>query len=294
MRVSDSVIFQNATQNTQAAESAVQRATEVASTGLKVQTPSDDPSAAGLIVTYSMQSSRYTAIASGAQAASSELSAASSALNDISTQLSQAKQLAMEYASSGTSQQSAAGVTQANSILSQILADLNTSFGNRYLFGGTLDGAPPFDAAGNYQGNASVRQVEIAPGVYEPSSVDTSTSILGSGGGTNVVTALQSLSTAIASNDPTQVQAVISSLDASINQVAGASAQAGVSMSTFNSAVTTATQTASNYTKATSNLSDADVVASSIALQAAQTALQASLSATAQSFKLSLVDYLPS
>jgi flagellar hook-associated protein 3 FlgL len=294
VRVSDSLIFQNATQNTQAAEQGVQSATEVASTGLAVTKPSDNPAAAGLIVNYSMQTARYTAISSAAGAASSELSTASSALTNISTQLSQAQQLAVEFASSGNSaSQCASGASQVNSILAQVIADLNTKFGSRYLFGGTADSSPPFDASGNYLGNSGVRQVEIAPGVYEQSSVDASTAIAGAGGGTDILATLQSLSTAIGSQDPTQVQAVISGISASVSQVAGALSQTGVSMNTFNTAATAATQTAANYTKATSGLADADVVSSSIALQAAQTALQATLSATAQSFKLSLVDYLP-
>jgi flagellar hook-associated protein 3 FlgL len=298
VRVSDSLIFQNATQNTQAAEQAVQSATEVASTGLAVTTPSDNPAAAGLIVNYSMQSARYTAISSATGAASSELSSASSALTSISTQLTQAQQLAEQFSSSGYSaSQCASAASQVNSILAQVISDLNTKFGSRYLFGGTADSSPPFDSSGNYVGslgNSAVRQVEIAPGVYEQSSVDASTAIAGAGGGTNVLATLQSLSTAIGSQDPTQVQAVISGLNASVSQVASALSQAGVSMNTFNTATTAATQTAANYTKATSGLADADVAGSSIALQAAQTALQATLSATAESFKLSLVDYLPS
>jgi len=255
VRVSDSLIFQNATQNTQAAEQAVQAATEVSSTGLAVATPSDNPAAAGLIVNYSMQSARYTAISSAAQAASSELSSASSSLTAISTQLTQALQVAEQFSSSGNSaSQCTSGAAQVNSILAQVIADLNTKFGSRYLFGGTDDSSPPFDASGNYLGNSAVRQVEIAPGVYEQSNVDASTAIAGAGGGTNVLATLQSLSTAVASQDPAQVQAVIASLNASVSQVASALSQAGVSMSSFNTAATTATQTAANYTKATSGL----------------------------------------
>ena len=40
---------------------------------------------------------------------------------------------------------------EADSLLKQMLASLNTRVGHRYVLGGTLDGQPPFDAAGAYR-----------------------------------------------------------------------------------------------------------------------------------------------
>ena len=80
MRVSDSLIFGSAALNSNSALEAEQTASEVASTGLAVKAPGDNPAAASQIVADNVAQARYTAIGTAAQAASDELSSASSAL----------------------------------------------------------------------------------------------------------------------------------------------------------------------------------------------------------------------
>jgi len=293
MRVSESLIFDTATLNTDSASQAAQQAQEIASTGVSVAQPGDNPVAAGLMVTFNMSSNRFAAISSASSAASSELGTANDALNGISSALSQAKQLAIEFGSSGYSQAQAAGAAQqVQGLFNQVISDLNTTYGNRYIFGGTQDGSAPFDPSGAYQGNYSARNVEMAPGVFQQANV-----LVGSMGTNSspqsVLSTLQALSTALSTNySPSTVQTALNGLDTGIAQVSTTLSQVGVYVNTFNAASSAASTASTNATTQAGQEGDADIINASIKLQTTQTALQASLAATAQSFKLSLLNYL--
>ncbi len=300
MRVTDRLIFDTALLDTGRARDAAEQAQEVVSRGTRIQHPGDDPAASGMIITFNMSSDRFAAISSAAGAASDELSAADNALDGVGTALSRARELAVQFSNSTYSQaQRTGGADEVAGLLAQVVSDLNTRFGNRYVFGGNKDGSPPFDSTagatfGNYLGDGGVRQVEIAPGVLQQANVlvGSMSTDLTNPNPASVLKTLQALQAALQANDPAAVQATLDGLDAGINQVSTTRSQVGVSMNAFDTA-TSAARTQSGDDKVRANKQgDVDLVESSIQLQATQTALQASLAATAQSFKLSLLDYL--
>lgn len=291
MRITDSLTYDTAIRNADRARDAAQRAQEVASSGLRVEHPSDDPAAAGQISAFQMQSARFTAIGQAAGLASDELGAADSALGSVATSLSRARELAVQFSNSTyTPTQMAAAAQEVQVIRNQVVADLNSRFGNRYLFGGTLDAAQPFDAAGNYQGNALTRSVEIAPGVQQQANVLVGD--LGAGTPNGLLDVLKQLQDALTVGVPSQVSATLDGLDAGTSRIGVARAQVGASQNAFDTSVTASKVAADTATAQGGKLSDADVIDSSIQLQATQTALQASLAAIAQGFKVSLLDYL--
>ncbi len=292
MRVSDAYIFDAAIANTGRARDAAVQAQGVVSRGTRVEHPGDDAAAAGLIAANLMASDRFAAVGKVAGMASDELVAADGALDGIATALSRAREMAVQFSSSGYTQAQTAGAAEeVGALFGQILSQLNTRFGNRYVFGGFKDGAPPFDAGGSYRGDSGVRQVEIAPDVYEQANVRADVA-MGVTGGTNVLQTVQALQAALQANDLSGVQATLDGLQASIEQVAAARAQAGGAMNAFDMSVT-ASKLASDGAKTQgSKLADADIVDSAIQLARSQNALEASLAVTAQSFKLSLLDYL--
>jgi flagellar hook-associated protein 3 FlgL len=295
MRVTERLIFDRASRNTASAREAAQQAQDAASTGLRVNHPGDDPAASGLITQFRMSSDRLAAISGGAAAASDELAAADGALDTVATALSRARQLAVQFANAGYSQQQAAGgAEEVEALFKQIVSSLNTQYGNRYIFGGSSDDAPPFLASGEYVGDDRARQLEIAPGVLEQSNV-----LVGAMGtdptdptaGTTL-NVLESLRVALTNNDTAAIAAALDGLDDGIEFVSLARSQAGASMHAFDTAVSVAKTMADNDTVRAGALSDVDFIESAVRLQATQTALQASLSVTAQSFKLSLLNYL--
>ncbi len=293
MRVTEAMIYEQTTDRASAALAKVAKAQGEVSSGLRVQSPGDDPQAAGLLVRHKFDQAQITAIQNGAQSAADELNTADSALTSVSTALAQAQALATQMGNDTyTADDRAAAATEVDGIFKQVVGSLNTRFGDRYIFGGYSDNQAPFAADGTYQGDTGVRQVEVAPGVYEDASVRADVMAKGVGGGVDILQTLTDLSAALRANDGDAIRASIASLQAGTNQVAAAQSQVGTSVNIFTSTVNTCTQQNTDETKVISQLGDADVMGASTQLSLAQYALNATLTAASQTLNLSLVDLL--
>ena len=295
MRVTTSMMCSNAILNADTAATTYQNDEQIAETGLQVQAARDNPGAAALIVLDQGQASQFTAIGQAAGQAVTELQSASSALSTVSNVVSQARELAVQMSNSTYSASDLANAaSQVQSLLATAVSALNTNVAGRYIFGGDKDSTPPFDAAGNYSGDDNVRQVEIAPGVYQAASINADTAINGAGGGVNVLSALSDLATALTNDDTTGISTALGELTQGTTQVNNAIADAGTDVSTLSAAVTANQQGTTAATTAASNLSDADQIAAASNLSQAQAALSNTLDAISEGFQMTLVDKLSS
>jgi len=293
MRVTDRMTYDRAAVDASAARTRADEALTLASTGLKLRSPGDAPADAGLVTINDGLAARAAAIGSGAQAASDELSATDAALNDVTNGLARAREIAVQMSNSSyTAQQRADAAGEVQGLLSSLIASLNTQVSGRYVMGGTLDGTPPFGPTGAYAGDANVRQVEVAPGVLQAASVRADVAFKGVGGGTDTLTALSQLVTDLQANNQPGVQSALTALDAGTSQVAAARQQVGTSMAVFDSAVTINKAAHDQAVTRNSHLTDADPIEANTQLALAQRALEASLTATASSFKFTLLNYL--
>ncbi|HUJ25437.1 MAG TPA: flagellar hook-associated protein FlgL [Myxococcales bacterium] len=291
MRVSDSMIFNNAALYSDNAQSSVDDATRVASTGIRVQHPGDDPAAAAGIVAHSSALAQAQNLSKVTASANDELSAADGALSQVSDALARARELAVQMSNSTYSAADRAGAAAEVATLSQqVSAALNLKVGTRYVFGGSKDQSAPFDASGNYLGDGTVRQIEIAPGLRQDVSVRTDQVIKGAGGGVDVFAAIGALQSALTANDPDAVRASMDGLTQATGQVAAGRAALGGDMDALTAAKNAADTAAQTETSAVSKLQDADVIDAATKLALAQHALEAALTATSQGFKLSLLD----
>jgi len=293
MRVTDKSLYDSAQAGIARARERHARATEMTSTGSRLLGPADDPGATGLVAGHSLDAARFQAIADGVTRASDELEAADAALGTVNDAVSRARELAVQMANgSYTASNRAAAAGEVTSLLKQAVAALNGQHGGRYLLGGTRDGAPPFDAAGNYSGDPSVRQVEIAPGVYQAASLRADVAVKGAGGGTDALATLAALATALSANDVAGIQAALNPLDAATGQIAQVRAQGGVAMNVLDAARAAGFQGRDGAKAAISTLADADPFEAATDLALAERALEAVISASARSFGPTLLDSL--
>jgi len=293
MRVSDQQMYSMASARLMSARSESVAAGEEVSSGLKVVHPWDDPGAAGMIARQAADQVRQNAISDTATRASGELAAADSSMDLVTNALTRAHELAVQLASDTYSASDRANASAEVQQLQQaVVAQLNQRYGDRYLFGGMLDGAPPFDATGTYLGDGNVRQVEIAPGVLQEASIRADQAFKGVGGGVDVLGALTTLATALTTNNKAQIQGSVQTLDDGIQQVTHFRSRAGAMMNVFDVAAGTARAFRDGDQDARNKLEDADIFQSSTRLAAAQTSLQAAMAAAAQQFKLTLLDKL--
>jgi flagellin-like hook-associated protein FlgL len=174
-----------------------------------------------------------------------------------------------------------------------IIGLLNTTFSERYVFGGDKDNAPPFDSNGNYVGDPGVRTVEVAPGQFQAASLDANAIVKGGGNGVDLLQSLSDLQTALQNNDGAGIRTEVGNLTTGIKQLAAGRAQAGIEQDAFQNAVSTAQAAASGETVQVGKLLDADIIGASTQLASAQYALNATLTAAAKTFSMSLADKLP-
>ncbi|MGA2449999.1 MAG: flagellar hook-associated protein FlgL [Polyangiaceae bacterium] len=277
MRVTESMMLNSALASEARAASNMAVLSEQATSGLRVEVPSDDPAAYASLVQQSQQIATVQARSAAASQASSDLDLASNALDQATNVLSQARALAVQGSDGGWSDDARNDAAAAVDSLRQELIGLaNTRGSTGYLFGGTKTATPPFDSSGQFSGNDSTTEIEIAQGVKVPSNADGATAFTAAGG-LDVFTALANLSAALHSNNLSAMPSCLNAIDAAHTQVVAAEVSTGQRSSSLKSATDVMNSTLTALQIAKGNMADADAPTTLSQLQATQTAYQEAL-----------------
>ncbi|HKM86287.1 MAG TPA: flagellar hook-associated protein FlgL [Terriglobales bacterium] len=141
------------------------------STGKSVNEPSDNPTAAGLLVENNDQATFNSGYLQSISAVQGQLSTADSTLSSVTSALQQAISLGVEGANGTVSaSDQAAIVTQLQGIQSQLVSLANTTYQGNYVFGGSITNTAPYvvdDASPSgvhYVGNSDINEVSIGNG----------------------------------------------------------------------------------------------------------------------------------
>jgi len=293
MRVTEFQVFQNSINNTNQARERMNRATEVASSGLRVHRPWDDPAAAGQITSYRSSQNQYASISNTGEYAQDQLQASDLALGEVQDVIQELRTLAVQMVNDHHSADE-----RSNSILDvqharkSVINSLNRKVGDQYIFSGNLERTPAFDDIGTFQGDVGERKAEIGPGVFQRVNIHAVNYVTASVGGTDLFAVLSDLEAALGANDPIAIGDTLDQFDAVLNQLATGRAESGGIQNIFVSAADAAGILADNDRVTVGRLADADLILASTALSMAQTALNAALTATARSFELNLLDKL--
>lgn len=293
MRVSDQAMYNLANLRIMRARADSTEAGDRVASGKRIEHPWDAAGDAGMVVRHQQESERQDGIFMVSSRAAEELGVVDGAMDQVTTSLTRAKELAVQLANDTYSAgDRAGGAAEVQQLFSAVVSQLNMRFGERYIFGGMEDGAPPFDANGNYLGDANVRRVEIAPGVLQDASARADVALKGAGGGVDILQALRDFTTALSTNNATNIRVAVQQLDDGIIQVSRERSRVGAMMNVFDVASNMAKQNRDAASDARGRLEDVDIFEASTRYAATQHALEASMSAAAQQFKLSLLDKL--
>src|SRR5271165_698865 len=147
-----------------------QASTEVA-TGRSVNVPSDNSTAAALLVDNNDQATFNAGYLQSLSAVQGQLSTADSTLSSVVTALQRAISLGVEGGNGTLSDSDRASiVSELQGIQTQLISLGNTSYEGRFIFAGTVSGTPPYAAdhtaasGVTYSGNGGVNQVSIGSG----------------------------------------------------------------------------------------------------------------------------------
>jgi flagellar hook-associated protein 3 FlgL len=283
------------------------------STGLDVHSPSDNPDAMETTLNDLTSQSAQEQYTNNITSLQSQANSNYSVLQSLQSIVSQAQSIATEAGSATVTQSNLNDYAgQITSLIQQAvqLANSQNPETGQYLFGGTNSGQQPFtattDANGNvtavtYQGNSSVNQAEIAPGVAISVGVPGTNSsgtgpqglITDSRTGADLFNHLISLQNDLLSGNTSAVTSTDSqSLRNDENNVTYQVAYNGNVQTRLETASSFASSQSQSLTQGISNASSTDVVQAMIQLNQTQAAYEAALETTSRVMQISLVNFL--
>ena len=170
--------------------------------------------------------------------------------------------------------------------------------GIRFSMSGTGAGAP---AAGDifrliagqqYNGDATDTSIEVGDNLSTPTLLNGDTIFVGSNGGTDVFTALQSLTRALLSNNVDGIQAANTAIDASMNQILAAQGSIGARVNRLSGVKDGLAQYKTDVQILLSRIQDTDLAKTASDLAFQQLALQAAAQSASRIAQTSLLNYL--
>jgi flagellar hook-associated protein 3 FlgL len=265
------------------------------STGLSVNVPSDNPTAAAVLVQNANQTSEADQYQRSSGSIQSEMQNADSTLNSVITSLQQAISLGVEGANGTVNAADRAAIaTQVRGIQSQLLSLANLTYQGNYVFAGTatqtapyvLDPSSPSGVA--YEGNSGVNSVTL--GDHFTLQTNLPGSQLFSSGGTDMFQSIQDLINSLVSGN---------SIDAAVTEVSNASASIDSQRVFYGNALNQITSQQTYLSSETTQLAQqqntvagADFSNVISNLTTAETSLQATLTTIGETAHINLFSYL--
>jgi flagellar hook-associated protein 3 FlgL len=272
MRITTTHLADQVTAASQRAEARLATASGVASSGLRVQVASDDPVAWAAAQRDKVRQALGAGTGAAIQTSTTSLEQTDGALSTIGDAISRARELAVQGASDTNANERAALGTQVQALYAAALAAANTQGSDgAYLLAGAQTAAPPFDAAGVYQGDAATRAV--ATSEHGSDAVSVAGTALTATAGVDILPELAKLATALSANNLVGIQAGLGALTTATRQVGTARQQAGVGLAALSDAETSRQALATHLSTSISGLVEADTVGAISELSQASQAL---------------------
>jgi flagellar hook-associated protein 3 FlgL len=271
------------------------------SSGLRMQDVSDSPDQVSALLVLKANISHNDQLKSNLSRVQTEVSAAESAINNTTTLMDKARQIAAQglngTSAVDTRQQLAA---QVKDLITEIYGLTNSIVEGRFIFSGNADQVPPYSSVdltqangvGVYQGSNSTRTIEHPNGSTFSVSLTASQVFDYGDATTSVLQSLTSLYNNLLNNNVAALTADAANLATASNYVSGQQALYGGMLNQITDAQNFQQKLSTQYALQLSNLQDADTVQAITNLQQASVAQQAALQAHASMPTKSLFDFI--
>lgn len=273
-------------------------AQERVSSGKRINRLSDDPSGAAAVLRLRNSQTAIEQFSRNAGAVKDRLMAGEGSLNDYELALDRTRTLLTQAASDFTTgEQRSVIATELETLRTRMIGDANSRSDGYYIFGGTRQNAPPFDANGVAATTAtSPTEIQIEPNAPPIVAGVTAESIFSDTNGT-IFDSLASAITALrGTGDPAADNATIrAAFDRQqiFSQRAGqARAQIGVRLNQVESATERLNRNSLALESSVQNIEAVDFAEAALELADAGRALEAALQSGSYIGKRSLLDFL--
>ncbi|PRR70307.1 flagellar hook-associated protein FlgL [Neomoorella humiferrea] len=307
MRITNRMLGQNVVNNINRNLEYMYRVQEQMSTGKRVNRPSDDPIVVARVLAFKTSIAANDQYKKNMEDAKGWIDASESALGMATDVLQRARELAV-YGANGTMPEESMQALgeEVEQLLDEMVQVANTSYGGRYLFGGTVTTKVPFNKISDtnnlqypvaYQGDTGSLNWEIAPGVVLPVNENGRKVFVeavddGSGGNLSLFKLLSDLSGALKSGDYGQVEASLGKFDQAIDHLLNIRAALGAKSNRMEMAMSRLNDTQIGLTTTMSKLEDVDLAETVMNYKNRENVYLASLATGAMVLQPSLIDYL--
>ena len=268
---------------------------EQISSGQTINTPSDNPAGAAMLVRNAGQSAEADQFLRSASGVAGELQNADSALNSVVTSLQRAISLGVEGAN-GTLNDSdrAAIASEVQGIQSDLVNLANLSYQGKFVFAGTATQTAPYvldstsPSGVRYAGNSTVNQVTV--GNHLAVQANLPGSQLFSSNGTDMFQAIQDLVTSLQSGS--NIDAAVSEVSNSYSHISAQRVFYGNAVNQLNSQQTFLNSETTQLAEQQNTIAGTDLSKVVSDLVSAQTSRQATLEAIAQTQQTNLFNFI--
>ena len=172
-RITQGMLYARALTDVQRGLYRFSRLQQEVATGRRVNRPSDDPAAALRILPLRGDIADLSLLVDNIALAREALDTGAASLEDASSVMQRVRELTTQAANGTLSASDRVSVAaEVDQLLSQMVGIANSRRGERFLFGGTQDGAAPFELVTEggrtravYRGNRDTLEIDVAPGV---------------------------------------------------------------------------------------------------------------------------------
>jgi flagellar hook-associated protein 3 FlgL len=277
-----------------------QRAQQQLTTGLRINSISDDPDHLASLMQVRANLAQTQQINTNLGRVKTETDTAEGAMQNAVKLMDTVSTLAAEAAPNTMSADSRSQLAgQVGSILQQMVGVANTNVEGRFVFSGDTDQTQPYSVdltqvnpVSAYAGAASTREVQNSDGSLFPVS-KTAQEIFNSGSPTtDVFQVVTNLYNALKSNDQTGINTAVTNLQSSSQYLNNELAFYGTVQTRVNGGIDTAGTLITQLKIEQGGIEDADLTQSITDLNQGATQQQAALAAEKQMPRTSLFDYL--
>ena len=287
MRVANRYIFESVKYNLGSISEELSRVNEIATTGKRINSLSDDPVGLAQSLTIQSDLAGIEQMGRNIDYGNSWLSASESTLTSVQNIISDTKALCVQMASGtiGADQRSAAAETVQNN-LDEIVSLTNTNVAGNYIFSGMKTDTIPFDQYGNYSGDNNAFAIKISKN---------STIEIGSDGDAlfgTVFGTLIDLKDALQNNDVGGIQDAMDNLNGHFDDITAKISDVGSKMNRMEIKDKIYQDFGFTNTERLSKIEDADIAEAIMNVKAAELTYQAALASSSKVMTLTLMDYL--
>ncbi len=296
MRTTFNTLFRNTLRDIQRTAADYARAQQVASSGIKLQRPSDNPSDAARALDSRTETRSLDRYRSATDSVESRLHVVDTVLSDIIGSITTAQTRAAAGRNTILTQaQREALALEVEGIREAIFTAVNTSYRGIHVFSGANTTAPPYTKVGTsvsaYQGDGNVVSVDVSRTSSVPVTVDAGAMLQGPAA-QDVFATLDQLAADIRAGNMTGIDARLAELDDAFGRVTQTQSRVGAALS----ALPTEQQRLDQLRRASearrSEAEEASMAEALSEMSRAQQAYQAAIAANGSTQRLTLLDYL--